>query len=234
MRKIEEIVLGLLIVGFVFVGCENKKQPEVDENTTSETNTTAEAVAEDVAIGSVSEESLGLRKTDLYSEQDTTSDVAKYSKEVAGTSKTIDRAFQDAPPMISHDVEGMLPIKIGSNMCLDCHMPEVAEAVKATPVPLSHLTDFRPKTGIAKDGRITKNGKAIDNTSSANMKYVTAKKHKTKLTGARYNCSQCHAPQSQGGNVPENNFQADFQSEDGASRSSMTNEKLMDGIDTLK
>jgi cytochrome c-type protein NapB len=237
MKTIYKIILSLLVVGFVFAGCDKKQQPAeaeapVETNTTSTTET---AVPEEpTAVGTVSEASLGLRKTDLYSEQDTSGDATTYGKEAAGASKTIDRAFQDAPPMIPHDVEGMLPIKIGSNMCMDCHMPEVAEAVKATPVPQSHLTDFRPKTGIAKDGRITKNGKAVDNTSSQNMKYVTAKKHKTKLTGARYNCSQCHAPQSKGGNVPENNFKADFQSEDGASRSSLSNEKLMEGIDTLK
>ncbi len=241
MRKIYKIALSLLIIGFVFAGCDSKEQQAeevvapVETGATVEVNTTKEAVPEEPAVvGSVTEESLGLRKTDLYSESDTTGDVAKYGKDAAGASKTIERAFQDAPPMISHDVEGMLPIKIGSNMCMDCHMPAVAEAVKATPVPQSHLTDFRPKTAIGKDGRITKNGKAVDNTSSDKMKYVTAKKHKTKLTGARYNCSQCHAPQSTGGNVPVNNFKADFQSEDGASKSSMSNEKLMEGIDTLK
>jgi len=246
MRKIYKIALSLLIAGFVFAGCNNKKQPAddvvapVQTTDTTEVNTTNEAPKEEpakepIAVGTVTEETLGLRKTDLYSEKDdTVGDVTKYGKDAAGTSKTLDRAFQDAPPMIPHDVEGMLPIKIGSNACKDCHMPEVAAAVKATPVPQSHLTDFRPKTGLAKDGRITKNGKAVDNTSSNKMKYVTAKKHKTKLTGARYNCSQCHAPQSTGGSVPVNNFKPDFKSKDGASKSSLSNEKLMEGIDTLK
>ncbi len=230
VRRVEKIFLSLLVVGFVFVGCGEKEQPVVNQ----QDGTVETENVEQNKAGTVSEESLGLRKTDLYSEADTTGDATKYNKDAAGTSKTIDRAFQDAPPMIPHDVEGLLPIKIGNNACLGCHMPDVAKAVNATPVPVSHLTNFRPKTGLAKDGRITKNGKAVTNTSSENLKYVTAKKSKTKLTGARFNCSQCHAPQSQGGNVPTNNFKAEFQSEDGSSKSSLSNEKLMEGIDTLK
>jgi len=183
----------------------------------------------------VSEESLGLRHTNLYAENaDTAGDATKYGTASAGTSKMITRAFQDAPPMIPHDVEGMLPIKINNNACIGCHAPAVAAAVKATPYPASHMTDFRPKTGVAKNGKITKNGTEVENTSSPKLAYVSIKDNGGKLTGARFNCSQCHAPQSQTKPLVENTFEAVYTSKDGASRSSWNGTKLMEGIDTTK
>lgn len=186
-----------------------------------------------IAGGDISEESLGLRKTDLYSEsKETVGEKAEYSKQYAGSSTKIKRAFQDAPPMIPHNVEGMLPIKINSNMCKNCHMPAVAAAMKATPMPESHFIDFRPSTAIGKDGRLTKNGVSVDNTSSASLEDVSIKKI-DKLSGSRFNCTLCHAPQSKGQAV-ENIFEADFTSKDGASKSSWSGATLMEGIDTLK
>ena len=206
MKIINKLTLSVTTAAILFVGCAD----------------------------SISEESLGLRKTDLYSETaETTGDQTGYNKAAAGTSKTIARAFQDAPPMIPHDVEGMLPITISNNACVGCHAPAVAPSMKATPYPSSHMTDFRPKTGIAADGRITKSGNAVDNTSSSKLAYVSIKATK-KLTGARFNCSQCHAPQSNVTNAPENTFEAVFTSKDGASKSAWTGTSLMDGIQTIK
>jgi cytochrome c-type protein NapB len=169
----------------------------------------------------VSEESLGLRKVDLYSEDQATPDQTNYTQQVAGTSKTINRAFQDAPPMIPHSVEGMLPIVMGNNQCTNCHMPEVAPSVKATPIPESHFTNFRAESKAIKG----------ENTSDAKMADVSIKKS-TKLVGARFNCSQCHAPQSDG-ELVENTFTPDFTSKDGATKSSWEGSKLTEGLDTL-
>ncbi len=181
------------------------------------------------AAKTYSEESLGLRKTNLYVEEaETVGDETKYDKSAAGSGVFIKRAFENAPPMISHDVEGMLPIKIGNNSCLSCHAPEVAAAVKATPYPASHMTNYRPDTAIGKDGRITKQGGSVDNT--ADFRNVGSKLGK--LAGARYNCSQCHAPQSGKGQLVENNFQPDFRAANGANRSNQVT-NLFEGIDTL-
>ena len=134
----------------------------------------------------------------MYSETgETAGEETKYGKATAGTSTKIARAFQDAPPMIPHDVEGMLPITIKDNQCVSCHAPEVAPSMGALPYPKSHMTDFRPKTGMASNGKITKDGREVDNTSSDKLAYVSIKDNAGRLTGARFNCSQCHAPQSQ-------------------------------------
>jgi len=172
----------------------------------------------------VSEESLGLRKTNLYTEAaDTAGNKVQYSTNAAGSGKFINRAFQDAPPMIPHDVEGMLPIKIGNNACIGCHAPAVAKSVGATPYPSSHMTNFRPSSSYAVKGV---------NTSDGTLKHISIKKE-GKLVGARFNCSQCHAPQSEG-QLVENTFEADFTSANGANRSSWSGSKLMEGIDTTK
>ncbi len=207
MRLITKIGLGIVSASVLFVaGC----------STASKT---------------YSEESLGLRKVDLYSENTVTPDETKYSQAAAGTSKKIVRAFQDAPPMIPHSVDGMLPITVDNNQCVSCHTPGVAETLNALPYPKSHMTNFRPATSLAEDGKIVKNGQTVDNTSSDKMEYVTIKEMGT-LSGARFNCSQCHAPQSEG-QLVENTFQPEYTSKDGASKSSWEGSSLTEGLDTL-
>ncbi|NKQ40845.1 MAG: hypothetical protein HF962_04665 [Sulfurovum sp.] len=112
--------------------------------------------------------------------------------------------------MIPHDVEGLLPITKENNSCLGCHMPEVAASINAVAIPTSHFADFRPKTAIGKDGRITKEGKGVDNTSDFK---VVATKMDT-LSHTRFNCSLCHAPQAKLDPLVGNTFKPDFGSED--------------------
>jgi len=218
MKTMSKITIGLVAATLLFVGCNESATPATNDG-----------------VGkTVTEESLGLRKTDLYSETtETFGDKARYNTAAAGTSKKIKRAFQDAPPMVPHDVEGMLPITIKDNQCIACHDPMVAADMGATPYPSSHMTNFRAATAIASDGRISKNGVATDNTSADGLKNVSIKKQST-LVGARFNCSQCHAPQSGDALLVENNFEADFTSADGATASSWNGTKLMEGIDTTK
>ena len=175
---------------------------------------TPERLAED-DLGNkkvVTESRLGLRKTDLYSEEsDTTGMKTNYSSAAPGTSKRLERAFQDAPPMIPHSVEGLLPIKTNNNQCIGCHMPEAAAGMGATPIPKSHFTDFRPKHSVVK-GQFKK---SIDNLKNE----VAISKPQDKLVQARFNCSQCHAPQSQGDLAVSNTFQGGFSEKDGKSGS---------------
>ncbi len=157
----------------------------------------------------VSEESLGLRTTNLYTEDTTTGDKTMYSTSAAGESKKIARAFENAPPMIPHDVDGMLPITIDNNSCTGCHEPAVATSMGATPIPKSHFTNFRPATALDKNGKITKEGKMVVNTSD----FKTVATPLETLSGTRFNCSQCHTPQSDSKMVPKNNFQSEFRTE---------------------
>jgi cytochrome c-type protein NapB len=113
-------------------------------------------------------------------------------------------------------------------------MPEVAKSMGATAIPISHLTDFRPHTTIAKDGSVLKEGHKIVNSSDEKQKNVSIKKMDGKLYQGRFNCSQCHAPQSNAKLITPNNFEADFTSKDGAFKSSWDDTKFMEDIDTTK
>lgn len=216
MKYVTKIGLGLIGCSLLFLaGCNENAAPAKQE----------------VAKPTISEESLGLRKDNLYSEN-VVPEETEYSKSYAGSGHKIKRAFQDAPPMIPHDVEGMLPITINNNQCIGCHMPDVAASMNATPIPPSHFTNFRPKTGLASDGKITKNGREINNTSSEKMANISIHKS-TKLVGARFNCSQCHAPQSKG-QLVGNTFKPDFTSKNGAEKSSWSGNKFTEGLDTIE
>lgn len=140
---------------------------------------------------SYNEEELGLRKVDLYSEKTVVGEPTSYSTVSAGESKMIQRSFENAPPMISHDVEGMMDMTKDSNACTGCHLPEVAEAVKATPIPKSHFFDMRTQKVL------------------------------TEMSQARYNCSACHAPQSANEPLVKNEFKPQFRKTNGAARSNL-------------
>ena len=186
----------------------------------------------EVVKPTVSEESLGLRKTELYGENTTIGSKTEYTHAAPGTSTKFKRAFQDAPPMIPHSVEGLIPITINNNQCLGCHMPDMAKLVNSTPIPRSHFTNFRPSTHMV-DGHIVKSGVVIENTSSEQLENVSIVRQ-GELVGARFNCTQCHAPQSQGNLAVENKFEAAYTHKNGSSRSSWSGVKLMEGIDTSK
>jgi len=210
MKMINKITLSLAVASTIFfTGC----------------NDSAGASKAKVAQPTISEESLGLRKTNLYVEEgETTGDKTTYGKDYAGSGHKFKRAFQDAPPMIPHDTEGMLPIKINNNQCVSCHMPDVASSMGATPIPVSHMTNFRPTHKY--DGK--KFEKSIDNMKNE----MAIHKAGTKLVGARFNCSQCHAPQSTGKLAVENTFEAVYSDKDGASKSNWRGERMTYGLNT--
>jgi len=209
MKTITKITLGLVTASILFVGCGNDATPAKQE----------------VIKPTISEESLGLRKVSLYNENNTVAPRnTAYSTDYAGGSQKINRAFQDAPPMIPHDTTGMLPIKINDNQCKGCHMPEVAPSVGATPIPPSHFTNFRPSASYAIKG---------ENTSSETQAHISIKKE-SKLVGARFNCSQCHAPQSNTPLAVENNFEAQYLDKDGAHKSRWTGSRMLEGLNTTK
>jgi len=140
---------------------------------------------------SYNEEELGLRKVDLYSEKTVVGEPTSYSTVAAGESKVIQRSYENAPPLIPHDVEGMMDMTKESNACTSCHLPEIAEAVKATPIPKSHFFDMRTQKVL------------------------------TEMSSARYNCSACHVPQSANEPLVQNNFKPDYRQESEKSRSNL-------------
>ncbi len=153
----------------------------------------------------VDEVELGLRKSGLKGTVDIPE--AKYDRPAPGAAKRFARSYVNAPPLIPHSVDGLLPITAKNNSCLGCHMPDVAKGVGATPIPESHFTDFRPKTTLDKSGQVVKDGKVVEN--SSDVKIAKFRKMK-KLNPARYNCSQCHVPQANIKPLVGNTFKPEF------------------------
>ncbi|NOR56729.1 MAG: hypothetical protein GQ531_11065 [Sulfurovum sp.] len=170
---------------------------------------------------SVSERALGLRKTDLYQETKGTGDKTDYSRPAPGSSTRFERAYRDAPPMIPHSLEGLLPITKANNQCLGCHMPEVAPSVGSTPIPLTHFTNYRPEMAM-QDGYVVKDGEVIgyDIHNSTDIKLSKPKRSEDIYKG-RFNCTQCHAPQSKTKTDVANTFRPDFGDNKEKARSSL-------------
>ncbi len=158
----------------------------------------------------VDETVLGLRKTSLFNE-DVKPNNGKFDRPAPGAAPKFERAYVNAPPMIPHSVDGLLPITKDNNQCLGCHMPDVAKGVGATPIPPSHFTNYRPET-VLKDGELVKEGKKVglkaDIGNTSDIKIAKAKKLNHLYQG-RFNCSQCHAPQANVDTAVGNTFKPD-------------------------
>jgi len=161
----------------------------------------------------VTESTLGLRKDDLYKEDNKELPVkTDYSRPAPGSAPKFERAYVNAPPMIPHSVDGLLPITQKNNQCLGCHMPDVAKSMGATPIPVTHFTNYRPTT-IYKDGELIKEGKKVgiqkgDMGNVGDIKLAKVKKLDHLYQG-RFNCSQCHAPQAKVDTDVANTFKPD-------------------------
>ncbi len=210
MRLLSKITLGTATAALLLAGC-------MGGGTSSASTQTVKPV--------IPEEKLGLRKTALADEIDTKPAATQYPQEGPGGSKKIVRAYQDAPPMIPHSVEGLIPITKGNNACLGCHMPENAQYMdpKPTPIPSTHFLDMRPHHKW--DGK--KFTKVVDN-----YKNETSVKKINHLSNARFNCTQCHAPQSKTELAVQNTFQPDYKKPDAKFKSSW-NEVILDDLNTV-
>lgn len=153
---------------------------------------------------SYTEEELGLRKESLYDESSTIPVKGEPMGKDTGENKKIERAFENSPPLIPHDITGFLPIvrPDTDHMCMECHMPEEAVGSGATPIPKSHLVDL--DTGKDLEGNID---------------------------SARFNCMQCHVIQTKVSPAVENLFKGEFRDEKSRYRSNLL-EILNEGVES--
>ena len=226
MKILTKITIGLAAASLLLVGCNG-----------ANTQTSTQAKKDVVVKPTAKTNAMGMgyiKDVDLLND-DAVPPAVAYHSAAPGTAKKFDRAYQDAPPMIPHSVEGLLPITKNNNACLGCHMPDVAKAMGATPIPISHFTNFRPKTEV-EGTEIIKNGHVIKNSSSESLSNVSIKvnKKENKLYPGRYNCSQCHAPQATNKLVDDNRFKPVYTAPNGEHKSSWNQSKWMKDINTQK
>ncbi|MBZ7937143.1 nitrate reductase cytochrome c-type subunit [Campylobacter sp. RM10532] len=132
----------------------------------------------------LSSEQIGLRKASLENENKVSLVEANYTNLQPGESTRFERSYENAPPLIPHSIADMLPITKDNNTCLSCHDKSIAKDVGATPLPASHYYDFRRN-----------------------------KSTKDSISDARFNCTQCHVPQSNAKPLVGNSFKPEFQNE---------------------
>jgi cytochrome c-type protein NapB len=171
----------------------------------------------------VDENELGLRKASLEDDKLAPPEI-KFDAPAPGAAKKFARSYVNAPPLIPHSIEGLVPITRKSNQCLGCHMPDKAKAVGATPIPASHFTNYRPTT-VYKNGELIKEGKTVGlkgqlgNTGDIKLAKVKKLNH---LYQGRYNCTQCHVPQANVKPLVKNNFRPDFKDKSLMEKSNLT------------
>ena len=202
---IYKFLLTSVIATMLLVSCggNDEAKTEVEEGMRSE----------------ASANKLGFIDSDLANNDgDALAEIPQYSTAAAGTAEKIDRAFENAPPMIPHMTEGFFPITRSNNICLTCHMPDKSEAIGSVAIPESHFTDYRPEL-IKSAGKYKVNAKEGQ---------VVAKKL-NKLSHTRYNCSQCHVPQANVTVDIKNTFESVFRDKDSKSSSNL-DKNIQEGV----
>jgi cytochrome c-type protein NapB len=124
---------------------------------------------------------MGLSKTSVFDTP--TPEPFVYPKTKAGKSEVLPRAYPGIPPQIPHKVNTYLPITVGNNQCLECHDKPNLIGKKGTnksPMSREHYVDLRG-SGDEMQGEVV---------------------------GARFNCTQCHVPQSGAPALVGNTFQS--------------------------
>lgn len=186
-KKIFLPTLAIFTLAGIFFNCQSGEK------------TTEEATKNTPVID---EKQLGLRKDDLT--KPTAPPPVSYTKAPPGQAKRFERSYQNAPPLIPHSVDGLLPITKNNNACLGCHNPQVAKSMGATPLPPTHFIDF----GKLPEGKIVK---------------------LNKLDPARWNCVQCHVPQANAKPLVPNTFKPDYRDPEAVKRSKLYKE-LLEGV----
>ena len=186
------ILAGLACAVLVFSGYVEAKE----EQKSSSSVQTQKVEQKNKSKSSDSKEAKDLNilrsANDVMDEEEVKLADINWTKPAAGEAQRYERSFENAPPMIPHDLEGLIPITADNNMCVTCHMPEVAKDVGATAIPKSHLYSIRNKKDL--DG---------------------------KLSDDRFNCTTCHVPQANVEAKFKNNFKPEYRDANSTSRSNL-------------
>jgi len=167
---------------------------------------------------SIDEDSLGIIDADVKSEETNLKSKAKFGDSKPGDSETLNRSFENAPPLIPHTTEGFLPIKIENNICLSCHMPDKVKETGAVAIPKMHFTNLRPALKEVNGKYEFANGDTL------------VREEKELLNNAYFNCNQCHVPQANISVDIKNLFTPEFREEFGLEKSTL-DKQFNDGIE---
>ena len=193
ISKIKSMKYLALITLFFVVACQQPKETKIDED------------------------KLGFIDADLDSDETNFKMKADFNVDKPAAGNTIERAFENAPPMIPHTTAGFFPIKMDNNICLSCHMPDKVKESGAREISKTHFQSWRP-------GLKEENGKYSNHDNSE----VFIEKM-DELNNAYFHCSQCHVPQANVTINIENMFTREFRETFGIKESDLK-EKVNEGI----
>ena len=186
------ILVGLACAVLVFSGYAEAKE----EQKSSSSVQTQKVEQKNKSKSSDSKEAKDLNilrsANDVMDEEEVKLVDINWTKPAAGEAQRYDRSFENAPPLIPHDLEGLIPITADNNMCVSCHMPEVAKEVGATAIPKSHLYSIRNKKDL-----------------------------EGKLSDDRFNCTTCHVPQANVEAKFKNNFKPEYRNANSSQHSNL-------------
>ena len=129
--------------------------------------------------GPVDETSVGIGADGVFNDPSPSTFVYPTTK--AGESDLIAKSYHTAPPMVPHTVLQYYPITMENNECLECHdKPKLIDKKYVKGKKLAMSQDHYGGFGGTGD--------------------------KDEVSGARYTCSQCHAPTSDAQPLVENTF----------------------------
>jgi cytochrome c-type protein NapB len=127
----------------------------------------------------IDELNMGLSKTSVFATPTPTP--YDYSDAKPGRNDWLPRAWEGAPPQIPHRVEEYLPVVAEDNQCLDCH-----DRPKYIGEPKNTDRSTKNKSPMSRDHYADETLEIVD--------------------GARFNCTQCHVPQSDAAPLVESTF----------------------------
>ena len=166
----------------------------------------------------IEDENIDMSDELLLSDESVLTSMPEYSKVRGGESETLQRSFENAPPLIPHRVGGFLPIKVDDNKCLRCHLPENAPKFEAIPLPKTHFTSYRPVV-IEEEGIYRVDA----------QEGVMVEKDLGHFNGAMFNCSQCHVPQAKVTVDISNVFDPDYRKSSNKTSSNL-NKNIGEGV----
>ena len=129
--------------------------------------------------GAIDDLNMGLSKTSVFDTP--TPGTYSYSDAKPGWNDPLPRAWEDAPPQIPHRVEEFLPVVAADNQCLDCH-----DIPKYIDKPKNMDRSVKSKSPMSRGHYATEELEDV--------------------AGARFNCTQCHVPQSDAAPLVESTY----------------------------
>ena len=121
----------------------------------------------------IDENEIGMRKAEVYSEDEAKPDKTLYHSEAPGTSKKIERAYVNAPPMIPHDISDLPEIdkKVKLNDLPDGYA--VRGELIITKKGFEQIKDEMANASNAVSGLVNSKPKSINKNVLAVTKFVT-------------------------------------------------------------